>query len=53
MNRISTLLKRTLRAPSPFLPGRTENTAVCEPGSRTSPDTESAVALTLDFQPPE
>ncbi|KAM9680001.1 ankyrin repeat domain-containing protein 33B isoform 3-T5 [Dama dama] len=31
MNRISTLLKRTLRAPSPFLPGRTENTAVCEP----------------------
>ena len=39
--------------PHPFCQVRTEHTAVCELGSRTSPDTESAGALTLDFQPSE
>ena len=51
MNKINSLRKETpeaaLTPSAPWARGR--KVAVCEPGSRTSPATESASTLILDF----
>lgn len=54
MNEISSLIKETQRVLSPLLPREDmKETAIHEPGSRPSPDTESASALIRPSQPPE
>lgn len=53
MTGISALIKEALESSSPLPPCEdTVKTAVCEPGSRTSPDPECAEALTLGFPAP-
>ena len=55
MNGISNLIKATPKSslPPSAVWGHSEKTAVCEPGSRLSPDTKSANTLILDFLPSE
>ena len=52
-SRISALFKKTpesiLTPPARW--GHSQKTAIHEPGGGSSPDTESASALILDFQP--
>ena len=53
MNSVSILIKGTPEPSCHFHHVTVQQEGSCEPGKQLIPDTESATALILDFQPPE
>ena len=53
MSSVSILIKGTPKPSCHFHHVTVQQEGSCEPGKQLMPDTESATALILDFQPPE